>query len=167
MDVQVKALKEAGVKPSLIFTDKTTGAHTNREGLILLQIKVEEGDIILVKKLDRLGCDTSDMIQLIKKFDEMGVAVQFLDEGISTEGTMGKMVVTILSAVAQAECQHILERTNQDRIEAKAKGIQFGRKRTVNQEKVLAMRKQGIRASYIAKHLFNRKTAVYKMLKAA
>ena len=43
------------------------------------------------------------MIHLIKEFDENGVAVQFLDDGISTEGTMVKMVVTILSAVAQVE----------------------------------------------------------------
>ena len=43
----------------------------------------------------------------------MGVAIRFLDDGISTEGTMGKMVVTILSAVAQVECQRILERTNE------------------------------------------------------
>lgn len=41
----------------------------------------------------------------------MSVAVRFLDDGISTEGTMGKMVVTILSAVAEAERQRILERT--------------------------------------------------------
>lgn len=52
----------------------------------------------------------------------MGVAIRFLDDGISTEGIMGKMVVTILSAVAQAERQRILERTNEDRLEAKAKG---------------------------------------------
>jgi DNA invertase Pin-like site-specific DNA recombinase len=59
-------------------------------------MKVEKGDVILVTKLDRLGRDTADMIQLIKEFDELGVAVRFLDDGISTEGTMGKMVVTIL-----------------------------------------------------------------------
>ena len=58
----------------------------------------------------------------------MGVAVCFIDDGISTEGTMGKMVVTILSAVAQAERQRILERTNERRIEAKAKEVKFGRK---------------------------------------
>ncbi|EBU9332580.1 hypothetical protein DMU78_25480, partial [Salmonella enterica subsp. enterica serovar Typhimurium] len=38
---------------------------TDREGLDLLRMKVEEGDVILVKKLDRLGRDTADMIQLI------------------------------------------------------------------------------------------------------
>lgn len=167
LDIQVNALKKAGVKSTRIFTDKTTGTNSNREGLNLLQIKVEEGDIILVKKLDRLGRDTADMIHLIKKFDAMGVAIRFLDDGISTEGTMGKMVVTILSAVAQAECQRILERTNEGRIEAKAKGVQFGRKRTVNREKVLSMRTQGIGASHIAKHLSIGRSTVYKILKTA
>jgi len=52
----------------------------------------------------------------------MGVSIRFLDDGISTEGTIGKMVVTILSAVVQAERQRILERTNEGRIEAKTKG---------------------------------------------
>jgi DNA invertase Pin-like site-specific DNA recombinase len=111
LDVQVKALKEAGVKENRIFTDKASGSHTNRGGLKLLRVKVEAGDVILVKKLDRLGRDTADMIQLIKEFDEMEVAIRFLDDGISTKGTMGKMVVTILSAVALAEHQRILERT--------------------------------------------------------
>ena len=85
-------------------------------------MKVEEGDVILVKKMDRLGRDTAGMIQLIMEFDEMGVAIRFLDDGISTEGTIGKMVVTTPSAVAQAEHQRILNRTNKGRIEAMAKG---------------------------------------------
>lgn len=79
--------------------------------------------MILVKKLDRLGRDTADMIFLIKEFDDAGVSIRFLDDGISTEGTMGKMGVTILSAVAQAERQRILERTNEGRIDAKFRGV--------------------------------------------
>jgi DNA invertase Pin-like site-specific DNA recombinase len=167
LDIQVNALKEAGVKANRLFTDKMTGTTANREGLNLLQVKVEEGDVILVKKLDRLGRDTADMIQLIKQFDEMGVAVRFLDDGISTEGTMGKMVVTILSAVAQAECQRILERTNEGRIEAKAKGVKFGRKRTVNRQQVLTMKSQNLGASEIAKRLNIGRSTVYKILSEA
>ena len=89
LDSQVKALKAEGVKTNRIFTDKVTGTKMDREGLQMLRLKIEEGDVILIKKLDRLGRDTSDMIQLIKEFDEMGVAIRFLDDGISTEGTMG------------------------------------------------------------------------------
>ncbi|WP_456320658.1 recombinase family protein [Pseudomonas protegens] len=79
--------------------------------------------MVLVKNLDRPGRDTTDMIELIKVFDDIGVPIRFLDDGISTEGTMGKMVVTILSAVAQAERLRIRERTDEGCLEAKAKSI--------------------------------------------
>ena len=98
LDIQIKTLRDAGVKTNRIFTDKASGSSVDRPGLDLLRMKVEEGDVILVKKLDRLGRDTADMIQLIKEFDTQGVAIMFIDDGISTDGDMGKMVVTILSA---------------------------------------------------------------------
>ena len=80
LDLQIKSLKDAGVKSSRIYTDKASGNTPDRDGLQLLRVKVEEGDVILVKKLDRLGRDTADMIQLIKEFDDLGVAIRFLDD---------------------------------------------------------------------------------------
>ena len=164
LDLQIKSLKKEGVKSNRIFTDKATGKNVSRDGLSLLRVKVEEGDVILVKKLDRLGRDTADMIHLIKEFDEMGVAIRFLDDGISTEGTMGKMVVTILSAVAQAERQRILERSNEGRVEAKAKGVKFGRKRSVNREKIKELLQNGIGASEIARQMKIGRSTVYKIM---
>jgi DNA invertase Pin-like site-specific DNA recombinase len=165
LELQIKALKEAGVASSRIFTDKATGSSSDREGLRLLRVKVEEGDVILVKKLDRLGRDTADMIQLIKEFDGIGVSIRFLDDGISTEGTMGKMVVTILAAVAQAERSRILERTNEGRTEAKIKGIKFGRKRTIDREKIIELYKSGTGATEISKQERVGRSTVYKLLK--
>ncbi|RMO81190.1 putative resolvase, partial [Pseudomonas syringae pv. philadelphi] len=55
LDVQINALKAENVSAARIFTDKVSGSHVNREGLKLLRLKVEEGDVVLVKKLDRLG----------------------------------------------------------------------------------------------------------------
>ncbi len=128
-------------------------------------MKVEEGDVILVKKLDRLGRDTADMIQLIKEFDAQGVAVRFIDDGISTDGDMGQMVVTILSAVAQAERRRILERTNEGRPrEAKLKGIKFGRRRTVDRNVVLTLHQKGTGATEIAHQLSIARSTVYKIL---
>ena len=164
LDIQVKTLKEAGVQASRIFTDTMSGSHINRNGLQLLRVKVEAGDVILVKKLDRLGRDTADMINLIKEFDEMGVSIRFLDDGISTEGTTGKMVITILSAVAQAERQRILERTNEGRIEAKANGVKFGRKRSIDRKTIQALHEQGIGATDIAKQMGIGRSTVYKLL---
>ncbi|WP_045497742.1 recombinase family protein [Vibrio hyugaensis] len=164
LDIQLKALKSAGVKPSRIFSDKASGSNNERKGLELLQMKVEEGDVLLVKKLDRLGRDTAEMISLIKLFDEMGVAIKFLDDGISTEGEMGKMVTTILSAVAQAERHRILERTNEGRIEAKLKGIKFGRKRIVDRKRLNDLYTQGVGATDIARQLGIARSTVYKVL---
>jgi DNA invertase Pin-like site-specific DNA recombinase len=167
LDIQINALKEKGVEENRIFTDKATGSNTQRDGLTLLRLKVEKGDVILVKKLDRLGRDTADMIQLIKEFDAMGVYIRFLDDGIGTEGPMGEMIVTILSAVAQAERHRILERTNEGRIEAKAKGIKFGRKRTIDREKIAALHATGIGATKIAKQVGIGRSTVYKLLNDA
>ena len=164
LDIQIKSLIDAGVKRSRIFSDKMTGSKVDRDGLNLLRIKVEAGDILMVKKLDRLGRDTADMINLIKEFDSLGVAIKFLDDGITTEGAMGKMIVTILSAVAEAERARILERTNEGRIEAKAKAIKFGRKRTIDREKVISLKVQGMGATAIAQQLNIGRSTVYKVL---
>lgn len=165
LDLQIKALKESGVTARRIFTDKSSGKNMNRNGLQLLQMKVEEGDVVLVKKLDRLGRDTFDMIKLIKEFDEAGVAVRFLDDGISTEGEMGKMVITILIAVAEAERKRILERTNEGRLEAIKKGIRMGRKPSVDRLEVKNLREKGLGATAIARKMGIGRSTVYKALK--
>ncbi|MEA3896829.1 helix-turn-helix domain-containing protein, partial [Enterobacter hormaechei] len=91
-------------------------------------------------------------------------AVRFIDDGISTDGDMGQMVVTILSAVAQAERRRILERTNEGRQEAKLKGIKFGRRRTVDRNVVLTLHQKGTGATEIAHQLSIARSTVYKIL---
>ncbi|CEQ92619.1 transposon Tn3 resolvase [Salmonella enterica subsp. enterica serovar Typhi] len=77
---------------------------------------------------------------------------------------MGQMVVTILSAVAQAERRRILERTNEGRQEAKLKGIKFGRRRTVDRNVVLTLHQKGTGATEIAHQLSIARSTVYKIL---
>lgn len=68
LDLQIKALKNAGVKSNRIFTDTISGSQSDRPGLNLLKLKVEEGDVILVTKLDRLGRDTLNTANLTTPF---------------------------------------------------------------------------------------------------
>ena len=164
LDGQVRALQEAGVKWHRIFTDQVSGRSLERPGLKLLQLKVERGDVILVRKLDRLGRDTADMIRLIQEIDQNGIAIRFLDDGITTEGTMGRIVVTILSAVAQAERERILERTNEGRLEAKANGVRFGRKPSIDSKLVLKLHRKGLGATEISRQMQIARSSVYKIL---
>ena len=161
LDIQVNRLLEEGVESFRILTDKASGKDAEREGLNMLMAKLEKGDQVLVTKLDRLGRNTLDMVQLVASFEKLGVSVRFLDDGISTEGTMGKMVVTILSAVAQAERARILERTNEGRIEAKVKGIKFGRKASIDRKKFTELNAKGLGATMIAKEMGISRASVY------
>jgi DNA invertase Pin-like site-specific DNA recombinase len=77
---------------------------------------------------------------------------------------MGKMVVTILAAVAQAERQRILERTNEGRVDAMAKGVKFGRKRSIDRDKVIELKNNGAGATEIAKQLRIGRSTVYKLI---
>lgn len=165
LDVQIERLKKENVEEHRVFFDKISGTKKDRSGLDLLRIKVEKGDTILVTKLDRLGRNTWHMLELIEEFDKLGVSVRFLDDGISTEGNTGKMVVHILAAIAQAERSRILERTNEGREHAKSKGIKFGPKPKIDYVKVKELKSSGFGATQIAKELNISRKSVYNALK--
>lgn len=128
LDLQIEELKKAEVREDRIFTDMKSGATDVREGLKRLLSRAEKGDVIVCTKMDRLGRNTADMINIVDTCYKKGIAIRFLENGLSTEGSMGKMVIQILAAVAEAERERILERTNEGRIAAKTAGVKFGRK---------------------------------------
>ncbi len=143
LDVQISALKKAGVRDDRIFTDKMTGKTADRDGLNQLLTRAERDDTIICTKMDRLGRNTSDMIKIVDSCYKKGIAIRFLDNSLSTEGTMGKMVVQILAAVAEAERERILERTNEGRVAAKESGVKFGRKPHKCSDQVKGMIREG------------------------
>ncbi|EAP9254204.1 recombinase family protein [Salmonella enterica] len=141
--LQIDELKNAGVREDRIFTDMMTGATDEREGLQRLLGRAEKDDIIICTKMNRLGRNTADMIHIVDACYKKGIAIRFLENGLSTEGTMGKMVIQILAAVAEAERERILERTNEGRVAAMAAGIRFGRKPHPLTSSVLSLIEQG------------------------
>ena len=74
------------------------------------------------------------------------------------------MVVTILTEVAQAERERILERTNEGRLEAKANGVRFSRKPHINRKQVLKLHQEGLGATEISKQLQIARPSVHKIL---
>jgi DNA invertase Pin-like site-specific DNA recombinase len=169
LKIQIDHLIEAGVKnhPDYLFTDKASGKNDDRSGLKLMQTKVREGDHIIITKLDRLGRNTSDMIKIIDDFHSKGVSIEFLDDGISTKGTMARMVMTILSAVAEAERHRILERTNEGRRAAVLKGVKMGRKSKFTDKEIVQIRQlvtEGQSKSSIAKQYGVSRQTVYNLV---
>lgn len=165
LDRQITKLKNAGVINRRIFMDKISGVKSDRDGMDLLKIKVEEGDIIYISSIDRLGRDNFEMNKLISEFSNKGVYIHFIDENLATNSIHGELIINIMLAVSKAERKRILERTQEGRIEAKAKGIKFGRKRKIDRAKVLEMKKARYGATEIAKEMGIARSMVYKVLK--
>lgn len=143
LTLQLAELKNAGVREDRIFTDMMSGATDERDGLQRLLGRAEKDDIIICTKMDRLGRNTADMIHVVDACYKKGIAIRFLENGLSTEGTMGKMIIQILAAVAEAERERILERTNDGRIIAKESGVKFGRKPHPQTKTAQSLIKQG------------------------
>lgn len=167
METQKSRLLEAGVQESRIFFEHASGKSTEgRNELETLLIKVEAGDKVVVTKIDRLARNTLDLLNIMKKFKELNVAVEFLDERIDTSSAVGELTLTILGAIATMERGRILERTNEGRMRAKQKGVKFGRKSVLNKEEVLKLRAEGLSVINIAKQFNVTRDSVYKVLKS-
>lgn len=165
LDVQINALKNIGIEEHRILCDKQSGKEFNRPGLESLLIKMEKGDELYVHKLDRLGRDTAEMIKIIKDLKAKDIVVHFLSEGISSGGTMGMFTITIISAVAEAERERMMERIREGRVEAIRKGKKMGPKFKINRQEVLRMKKERYGATEISRALKIGRDSVYRILK--
>tara|TARA_R110001583_G_scaffold170238_1_gene323643 strand:+ start:130 stop:705 length:576 start_codon:yes stop_codon:yes gene_type:complete len=164
-ELQVEKLKQHGCEK--IFSDIVSGKSSNRIELTKMRAYVREFDEILCCKLDRLGRNTRDMIALIEEFTEKDIHVTFIDDGISTKGTMGRMTITILSAVAEAERERILERTNEGREAAIKRGVKMGRKPTISESIKIEIRnmvESGTPKIEVARFFGISRTKVYQIL---
>lgn len=167
LKVQRDLLIEQGVEERRIVVDVASGATFNRSGIDELLIKMERGDVLFVPKLDRLGRNTIEMLELVKLFEEKGIEIRFISDGLSTGGEMGKMVLTILSAVATAEYVRMMECTNEGRKDAMERGVKFGRKAVINGSKVVRLKEKGLNNSEIAKKLKISRATVIRRLREA
>jgi len=125
LDRQLDALKK--FKPVKTFTEKLSGKKANRPALNAMLGYVREGDLLVVESLSRLGRSTKDLLDLIDKLKEKKVEVHFLKESIDTTTTSGRMIFTVLAALAQFEREVLLERQAEGIQAAKDRGKHLGR----------------------------------------
>ncbi|WP_155767377.1 recombinase family protein, partial [Mesorhizobium loti] len=109
LDTQIAKLKAEGC--GIIRSEKVSGA--SRDGRAELETILDflrPGDELVVTRLDRLGRDTRDVLNLIYECEQKGAFVTVLDPHVSTRGEMGHIVLTVLGMVAQMERRFIKER---------------------------------------------------------
>lgn len=105
--------------------------------------KMDEGDILIVTKLDRLGRNTSDVLATVALLAQIGVKVHCLAlGGMDLTSAAGKMTMGVLSAVAEFERDLLVERTQAGLERAKAEGKKLGRKLSYTEEQATTIRQQ-------------------------
>ena len=127
LDRQLDALKNYGV--DIIYNEKITGTKKNRPELSKLLDRITEGDTVVVESLSRLGRSTKDLIELTEIFQGKGVNLVSLKESIDTNSPTGKLLFTLMSAIAQFERDVIADRTREGLKSARARGRTGGRPR--------------------------------------
>jgi len=125
LDRQLDALKKYGVIQ--IYNEKMTGTKKDRPELSKLLDKITEGDTVVIESLSRLGRSTKDLIELTELFHSKGVNLVSLKEAIDTNTSTGKLLFTLMSALAQFERDAIADRTREGLRSAKARGRIGGR----------------------------------------
>jgi DNA invertase Pin-like site-specific DNA recombinase len=159
LDAQQAALRSAGVEK--VFSEKQSGAKTDRAQLAKAIAALRPGDTLIVTKLDRLARSTRDLLNTLATISEAGAAFKSLgDSWADTTTPAGKLMLTVLGGLAEYERHLILARTSEGRQRAQQRGVRFGRKPKLTvhqQQEALARRAPGealvdIARSYAVPH---------------
>lgn len=130
--LQIQSLLDYGIDAENIYSDKKTGKNLDRDELKELLSIVKEGDLIIVKKLDRLGRSVSQVTNLIEELTEKGIYIKSIDDGVDTsnQSPMSKAMMQLLVMFAEMERNFIEERTKPAIQNARESGVKFGRPET-------------------------------------
>lgn len=127
-DLQIEALTEAGC--DRIITDQAqrgVKAAETRAGFSEAMELLDEGGLLSVWKLDRVGRSIADPIHLLKLFGDRGIEFRSLTDGIDTTTAGGRLVFHIMGALAEFERDFIQELAKADLAAAKKRGKRLGR----------------------------------------
>jgi len=124
---QLDALKAVGT--DAIYREKVSGVRADRPQLAKMMACLQAGDVVVVTKLDRLGRSTRELLDLIDRIGKAGASFRSLGDPLwDTGSAQGRLLSTLLAAIAEFERELIRERTGDGRKRAMAAGVKFGRK---------------------------------------
>ena len=167
LEAQLKALNEAGVEDDHLFKEKLSGAKTDRPELEAMLKHARKGDTVVVTKLDRIARSTKHLLQIADELDNKSVTFKVLNIQLDTSTPTGKLMLTMLGAVAQFEREIMLERQREGFEIAKAKGRIKGRPSTAQDkaEDVVRLTSTGMTKQAVADDLGIGVASVYRILK--
>jgi DNA invertase Pin-like site-specific DNA recombinase len=166
LDIQLEKLKAEGC--AIVRAEKVSAV--TREGRAELATILEflrEGDELVVTRLDRLGRDTRDVLNIIHDCEQKSACVTVLDPHVTTRGETGHIILTVLGMVAQMERRFIRERQREGIAKAKVNGVYRGGKQRLDRAAVRSLHSLGHGPAFIARQLNCSRMQIYRILNIA
>lgn len=169
LEAQLRELEAYGCEK--IYQEQVSSV-AEREQLNAALSALRSGDKLVVTKLDRLARSVKHLGEIVETINKADASLVILDMGgtaIDTSNPTGKLILNVMSSVAQFEREMMLERQREGIAKAKAEGKYKGRKPTARAktEMVLLAKKQGLPPTQIIRDLGISKTSYYRILEAA
>jgi DNA invertase Pin-like site-specific DNA recombinase len=174
LEAQRIALIGAGVEDHArsLFQEKISGAKRDRPELARMLAALRPGDVVVVRRLDRLARSTRDLLDIVDVIKKAGAGLKSLAEPwADSTSPSGEMILTVFAGIAQFERSLILARTGEGRKLAQARGVRFGRPPKYSEDQwdtVLSQVTQGnLTAAQAAKLIGCNRATVFRKLAAA
>ena len=169
LEAQLRELEAYGCEK--IYQEQVSSV-AERKQLNAALSALRSGDKLVVTKLDRLARSVKHLGEIVETINKADASLVILDMGgtaIDTSNPTGKLILNVMSSVAQFEREMMLERQREGIAKAKAEGKYKGRKPTARAktEMVLLAKKQGLPPTQIIRDLGISKTSYYRILEAA
>lgn len=128
-DLQRRALMGAGVEERNIFTDQVTGSRAtkSRLGWSELDLRLRDGDELIVWRIDRIGRSMIGVITTVSDLTDRGICVTSLSDGIQPSTREGRLMLNLMATLAEYERELIRERVIAGVEAARSRGVRFGR----------------------------------------
>lgn len=118
------------------FIEKASAKNTNRSELNSLLNYIRKDDVIYIHGLDRLARNTKDLLDIMEKLDIKGVKLYSINDNFDFNSSTGKLLLTVLGAVAEFERNILRERQAEGIAIAKKNGVYKGRKKIYTNEHI-------------------------------
>ena len=163
LDAQRRDLGAHGCEE--VFSEQVSSVQ-HRDELEKVLKFIRKGDTLVVTKLDRLARSVPDLVKIMARLEDKGANLRILAMNLDTETPTGRLLINLVSSIAQFEREIMLERQREGIAKAQGEGKYKGRAATARAkaDEVLALRKSGKGASEIAAEIGIGRASVYRIL---
>jgi DNA invertase Pin-like site-specific DNA recombinase len=144
------------------------GKKARRPGLdaLMADARRKRFSVVLVAAFDRIARSTRNFLQVVDELDSLGIEFVSRREGVATGDAMGRLFVTIISAIAELERSLVVERVKSGMRRARLEGRQIGRSRLdVDRQQVIQDRRSGMSLTQVAKKHGISRASVCRLVK--